>query len=358
MIQLGSRFARFTSNQPSYAAPFLAPAASQWQRYLATINTRKKTLLLCILDGWGHREEKEHNAIAQAHTPVYDNLLKTMPWGLLNASEKQVGLPKGQIGNSEVGHMNLGAGRIVYQDIMLIDKTVDDGELSSKLALRELIAKLDKSGGTCHLMGLVSPGGVHALQSHIAALANAVTAAGVPVAIHVFTDGRDTPPQDALNTLPAFLASLNEGSRVVTVTGRYWALDRDKRWDRVKKAYDAIVHGQGEATAANPANAVAQFYTTGKGDEFVSPTIIGEYTGMKDGDGVLFANFRADRAREILTALVDPKFDDFECGKKPHLAAACGMVVYSEDLGQWVSAIFPPKELKDTLGDIISKRKT
>eukprot|EP00462_Mataza_sp_D1_P022155 CAMPEP_0175130840 /NCGR_PEP_ID=MMETSP0087-20121206/6216_1 /TAXON_ID=136419 /ORGANISM="Unknown Unknown, Strain D1" /LENGTH=484 /DNA_ID=CAMNT_0016413075 /DNA_START=125 /DNA_END=1579 /DNA_ORIENTATION=+ len=293
-----------------------------------------------------------------AKTPCYDKLLQTQPWSLLNASEKEVGLPSGQIGNSEVGHMNLGAGRVVYQDIIMIDDAVEAGELPSRPALAEMVQKLQQTGGTCHLMGLVSPGGVHSMQSHIAALANCVAAAGVPVAIHAFTDGRDTPPKDAVNSIPDFTASLDgQNIQVATVTGRYWALDRDNRWDRVKTAFDAIAHGRGQAEANSPLEAVTQSYTKDTPDEFIAPTIIGGYNGMKDGDGVLMANFRADRAREILSAFVEPGFDEFDTGNVASLSAACGMVVYSEDLSKHVTAIFPPKDIRNTFGEVVSKSR-
>ncbi|MEQ9814483.1 MAG: 2,3-bisphosphoglycerate-independent phosphoglycerate mutase, partial [Azospirillaceae bacterium] len=210
------------------------------------------------------------------------------------------------------------------------------------------------SVGRCHLMGLMSPGGVHSHQDHMASLAAAVADAGVPVLIHAFTDGRDTPPQAGLDYLKEFERHLegHSGIRIATVDGRYYAMDRDKRWERVGKAYDAIVDAKGEH-AATPAQAIEQAYAADLGDEFVLPTVISDYDGMKDGDGVLFANFRADRARQILTALLDPGFDGFN-GRRVAIADACGMVEYSSALNRFMSAIFPPKSLTHTYGEIVA----
>ncbi len=272
-----------------------------------------KPVVLCILDGWGYREEQADNAIALGDTPNWDRLWANEPTALLDASEEEVGLPKGQMGNSEVGHMNLGAGRVVMQDLVMIDHAILNGDLERNQALYDLVKTLTKTGGTCHLMGLLSPGGVHSHQEHMAALAAILAREGVPVAIHAFTDGRDVPPQSAKDQVAEFMADVFElpGVEIATVIGRYYAMDRDKRWDRVAKAYAAMTHGEGER-AADPIQAIEQSYATGKHDEFILPTIIGDYSGMKDGDAILMANFRADRAREILSAYVEPGFDGFD----------------------------------------------
>ncbi len=314
-----------------------------------------RPVVLCILDGWGERADKADNAILDADTPHWHEFLKTSPHAQLQASELYVGLPAGQMGNSEVGHMNLGAGRVVTQDLPRIDKAVADGSIAKIEALQEFIARVKKSSGTAHLMGLVSPGGVHSHQDHIAALTKALAAAGIPVALHAFLDGRDTPPKSANGYVAKLLADIAgcKNTRIVTVSGRYYAMDRDKRWDRVAKAYETLVDAKGER-APDAKTAIAQSYAAGKTDEFVLPTVIGDYAGMKDGDGVLCANFRADRVREILTALVDPDFKDFPRARVVKFSAAAGMAEYSEALSHLLLTLFPPQDLSDTFGEVIS----
>lgn len=318
--------------------------------------TRPRPVVLCVLDGWGYREDPTDNAVALGRTPVFDRLWQAGPRAFLNACEEDVGLPKGQIGNSEVGHMNLGAGRVVFQDLPMIDKAIGEGELSRNPALQALIAKLRDGRGACHLMGLTSPGGVHAHQNHMAALARTIATAGVPVVVHIFTDGRDVPPQSARGQVAKFLEDLSglENVRIGTVDGRYFAMDRDKRWERVEKAYAAMVAAKG-AAASDAVAAIERSYADGTTDEFILPTVIDGYTGMTDGDGIVMANFRADRAREILTALLDPKFKGFERGKPVAFAGAVGMVEYSSDLNDFMTAIFPPKTLTNVLGEVVSR---
>ena len=321
-----------------------------------TETNRPRPVVLCILDGWGYREEREDNAIAQGNTPNWDRLWSSEPRAFLEASEEEVGLPKGQMGNSEVGHMNLGAGRVVRQDLVMIDHAIVEGELERNAALTGLAKTLRASGGRCHLLGLLSPGGVHSHQDHIAALAGVLAHEGVPVEIHAFTDGRDVPPQSAKDQMAEFMADVHAlpGVNVATVSGRYYAMDRDKRWDRVAKAYAALVSAEGEK-AADPIQAIEQSYAAGTHDEFILPTVIDGYTGMKDGDAILMANFRADRAREILAAFVDPAFDGFERAAVPKLAAAVGMVEYSSTLAKLMTTIFPPKSLTKVLGEVVSE---
>ena len=268
-----------------------------------------RPVILCILDGWGDREDGDDNAIFHANTPNWDRFVTQYPRAQLAASENDVGLPHGQMGNSEVGHMNLGAGRVVMQDLPLIDQAVSDGSLESNPALVDFTAALKESGGTCHLMGLLSPGGVHSHQDHIASLANAVAKTGVPVRIHGFLDGRDTPPSSAKDYAAKLINDIDDAAdcRIATIGGRYYAMDRDNRWERNTLAYHAMVTADGE-NAADPISAIEQSYAAGTTDEFVLPTVIGDYTGMTDGDGILMANFRSDRVRQILTALVDPAF--------------------------------------------------
>ena len=316
---------------------------------------RPKPLMLCILDGWGERSNGADNAIDKAKTPVWHELMRRWPHAHLNASEHYVGLPDGQMGNSEVGHTNIGAGRVVLQDLPRIDKALADGKVARLPALQDFIAKLKQSGGTAHVMGLVSPGGVHSHQRQIAALASIVSDAGVPVAVHAFLDGRDTPPQSASGYLKQFQQEIagHGASRIASVTGRYYAMDRDKRWDRVAKAYAALAAGDGEH-AEDAVKAVKAAYARGETDEFVLPTLIGDYRGMKDGDGVFFANFRADRIREIATALLDPDFSDFTRQKRIAFAAALGLVEYSTELNRFIATLFPPEDLSGTLGEIVS----
>lgn len=317
---------------------------------------RPRPAVLCILDGWGHRPDPKDNAILDARTPNYDRLIATCPQGLIDASETFVGLPKGQMGNSEVGHMNLGAGRVAVPDLPRIDNAIEDGSLARNPALAELLATLKKTGGTCHLMGLASPGGVHAHQDHLVVLANLIAGAGVPVAIHAFLDGRDMPPRSALECAAHIEAGLKPGLpiRFATVSGRFYPMDRDKRWDRVALAYDAMVDGRGEP-ATTPKQAIDRAYAAGLDDEFVKPTVIQGYAGMKDGDGVLMFNYRSDRAREILTSLLDPLFDGFKRPRFVTFAAAAGMVEYSTALNPLLKALFPPEVIKMGLGETISK---
>ena len=320
------------------------------------MSVRPRPALLCILDGWGYREDAPDNATTRANAPVFRKYWAQSPHAVLEACEEHVGLPAGQIGNSEVGHMNLGAGRVIFQDLPLIDRTIARGELEANPDLQNFIAALKKSGGVCHLMGLASPGGVHSHQDHMVALARIVAAGGVDVEIHAFLDGRDVPPQSAGEQIAKLCTDVQKiaGARVVTLCGRYYAMDRDKRWDRVERAYDLVVQGVG-ARAAEAVAAITESYAANINDEFVNPVVLGDYAGMKDGDGILFANFRADRAREILTTLLDPAFDGFARKKIVSFAAAAGMVEYSGALNKYLTALFPPKKVEDSLGEIISK---
>ncbi len=315
-----------------------------------------RPVVLCILDGWGHRPDLRYNAILKAHTPNYDRLIAACPQGLIDASETFVGLPKGQMGNSEVGHMNLGAGRVAVPDLPRIDNAIADGSLASNRTLRDFIAALKSSGAACHLMGLASPGGVHAHQDHLVVLANLIAEAGVTVWIHAFLDGRDMPPRSALECLDQIQAGLKPGLpiRFGTVSGRFYPMDRDKRWERVTLAYEALVDARGE-TAETARAAVEKGYAAGQDDEFVLPTVIDGYAGMKDGDGVLMFNYRADRARQILTALLDPMFDGFKRSRLVRFAGAVGMTEYSAALDPFLKTLFPPEAIKMGLGETVSK---
>ena len=265
---------------------------------------QRRPVMLVVLDGWGWREDRADNAVRQAKTPTFDRLWQTGPHGFLRTSGKDVGLPDGQMGNSEVGHLNIGAGRVVMQDLPRIDAAIASGEIERAPALLDLIKKLKASGGTCHLIGLVSPGGVHSHQRHGAALAKLLDRAGIPTLVHAITDGRDTPPQSAGDDIKRLIAALPKSVTIASVSGRYYAMDRDKRWDRVEKAYNAMVVADGPRFADAPA-VVADAYADKKFDEFIVPAAVGDYRGMKDGDGILCFNFRSDRVREILSAMLD-----------------------------------------------------
>ncbi len=325
----------------------------------STERKQRKPVVLCILDGWGHRLERDNNAIALADTPTWDRWLSDgaqgQPHALVETSGRDVGLPDGQMGNSEVGHMNIGAGRVLLQDLPKIDAAVGDGTLAKQPALKEFITALKNSGGTCHLLGLVSPGGVHSHQDHMAALANIVSEAGVTVRIHAFLDGRDTPPQSARGFMERFLQDIGRGKEtsVATVAGRYYAMDRDKRWDRIERAYNALVTAKGN-NASDALAAIDHAYADDVTDEFLEPVVIDGFTGMDDGDGVLMANFRADRARQILTALLEPDFEDFSRPRVPVLNAALGLVEYSDILAKRMTAIFPSDVPENSLGQVVA----
>ncbi|MEO1193574.1 MAG: 2,3-bisphosphoglycerate-independent phosphoglycerate mutase [Pseudomonadota bacterium] len=312
---------------------------------------RPRPVVLCILDGWGEAPAAEDNAIALAKTPYLDGLFASRPHGLIEASELHVGLPSGQMGNSEVGHMNLGAGRVVLQDLPRIDQALEDGSLARSPELAAFVAKLKASGGKAHLMGLLSPGGVHAHQDHLAGLAEILHAQGIEVLIHAILDGRDTPPKSAAPFSKAFQQSTD--APIVTLSGRFYAMDRDKRWDRVSRAYHCMTGAEGER-AVDAEAGLAAAYDRDESDEFVAPTALGDYAGMADGDGLIMGNFRADRAREILTALVDPAFDGFARDRQIAFAARLGMVSYSSDLDAFLPALFPPGDLAETLGEVVA----
>jgi 2,3-bisphosphoglycerate-independent phosphoglycerate mutase len=260
------------------------------------------------------------------------------------------------MGNSEVGHMNIGSGRVVSQDLPRIDVAIEDGSLGAKPALRELIAKVKASKGAVHLMGLLSPGGVHSHQDHMAALVKVFADAHLPVFVHAFLDGRDTPPKSAKGFVEKFLGDIDgtPGVRMATVSGRYYAMDRDKRWNRVQKAYDAMV----DASAPRHTDIFAALdasYGENVTDEFVIPAVLGDYAGMGDGDALLFANFRANRAREISLALLDPEFQGFERNRVIQFSAAAGLTEYSEELAALMAAVFPPEDVRETLGEVMAE---
>ena len=319
-----------------------------------TTSNSSRPVMLCILDGWGYRAESKDNAIAQAATPTWDRLVSSEPTAFLETSGLNVGLPDGQMGNSEVGHMNLGAGRVVMQDLPRVDQALADGSVAKNPILGDFIAALKKSGGTCHMIGLMSPGGVHSHQDHMAGIARIIAKEGIPVRVHALLDGRDTPPSSGREFVAKFEGDVAGADvKVVTLIGRYFAMDRDKRWERVQLGYDAMVSGKGVAAATADAG-MTSAYAAGETDEFVKPVIVGGYEGMRDGDGVFMANFRADRAREILTAMVDPAFSGFERSRTVEFAAKLGMVEYSTELNAFFPALFPAETLSNILGELVS----
>ena len=313
-----------------------------------------RPVMLVILDGWGWREESADNAIRLAQTPHFDRLLANFPHALLSASGEDVGLPAGQMGNSEVGHLNIGAGRVVMQELPRIDAAIRDGALAANPALGDFIVRLRRSGGTCHLLGLLSPGGVHSHDRHALALARLLAGADIPVMVHAITDGRDMPPQSAAAILAEFRANLPASAKIASVSGRYYAMDRDQRWERVRKAYLAIAEAEGPAFA-DAASAVDAAYAEQVTDEFIVPSVIGGYRGMKDGDGLLCFNFRADRVREILGALVAADFSGFPRPRRIAFAAQAGMTQYSTALAADLATLFPPISMENLLGGVIAK---
>ncbi|MGC3988669.1 MAG: 2,3-bisphosphoglycerate-independent phosphoglycerate mutase [Chthoniobacteraceae bacterium] len=324
-----------------------------------------KPVVLIIRDGWGvnpgGREKAVENGDATllARTPFHDHLYATYPQARLSASGMDVGLPDGQMGNSEVGHLNLGAGRIVYQDLTRINKAILDGELAKNPILQEAFAKAKNS--RLHFIGLVSDGGVHSHQDHLIAIAQAAKDAGVQdILVHAITDGRDTSPKGGAGYLDYVEEGLKpSGAQIATVIGRYYAMDRDKRWDRNKLAWDAIVLGKGELLSGDPSDAVkAAYEKEPRGDEFLLPMIFSHANEqrVRNGDVIVWLNFRADRARQLTEAFMDPEFKNFDTEGKPQLAGYYTLTEYKESYTDWgVKAILLPASMENLLGEVVSK---
>lgn len=317
----------------------------------------KKTTALIILDGWGHREESDFNAIQHAKTPFWDHIWKENPHTLIATSGMAVGLPEGQMGNSEVGHMNLGAGRIVYQNFTRITKDIQDSTFNQNPALSNAIDQAIKNDKAVHLLGLLSPGGVHSHEDHIAAAIEMAEQKGAKkVYVHAFLDGRDMPPRSAKDSLEKIDNLLKEKGlgRIATMIGRYYAMDRDNRWDRVQKAYDMLTLGQAEFFYDSPIDALNAAYSRDENDEFVQATVIGNQQDalIQDGDSVIFMNFRADRARELTRSFVTPDFNEFEQRKRPELADFVMLTEYAADIQ--TSCAYPPSSLPNSLGEYMS----
>jgi 2,3-bisphosphoglycerate-independent phosphoglycerate mutase len=314
-----------------------------------------KPLVLMILDGWGHREDAPDNAISLASTPCWDELWRNQATTLLDTSGESVGLPAGQMGNSEVGHMNIGAGRIVFQDFTRISRAIEDGSFDHNEALISVIARTVENGGTLHVMGLLSPGGVHSHDEHFQATVTLAHRKGARrIAVHGFLDGRDMPPRSAEASIIEMqeLLDATPGAHFATVGGRYYAMDRDQRWERVERAWDAVRHGRSELSYASALEALSAAYAREENDEFVQPSLVGDYRGVNDGDGIIFINFRADRARELTRAFVEQPFEGF-ARQAPALAGFVCMTEYLAGLP--VSIAYPNEEIPELFGEILSR---
>lgn len=314
---------------------------------------RPKPVVLTILDGYGCGSRDAHDAVHLAHTPCMDSLLSNYPHTTINASELHVGLPHGQMGNSEVGHMNIGAGRVVMQDLPRIDTAIADGTLADDASIQHFIFLAKKGTGVCHLLGLISDGGVHSHQDHVVAMAKILSEKGMKVVVHAFLDGRDTPPKSASQFVQKLEADLAGCATIGTIGGRYFAMDRDKRWDRVQRAYNVMVNKKGNVFESAK-DAISAAYAENITDEFVPPARIGGFDSMHDGDAIMMCNFRADRARQILTALLDNAFAEFPRVRAVHFSATLGMVEYSSALAAFMPAVFPPESLRELLGEVVS----
>jgi 2,3-bisphosphoglycerate-independent phosphoglycerate mutase len=316
-----------------------------------------KPLVLMILDGFGHSESPDSNAIMAARTPVWDSLWASAPHTLVSGSGMDVGLPDGQMGNSEVGHMNLGAGRVVYQDFTRVTKAIADGEFFDNPAICEAVDKAVAGEGAVHIMGLVSPGGVHSHEDHLVAMVDlAVRRGAEKIFVHAFLDGRDTPPRSAqpsLKMLEQAYQRLGKG-RTATLIGRYFAMDRDNRWDRVESAYQLIVDGAAQFTAASAVDGLSAAYERGENDEFVKATRIGDAAPVADGDAVIFMNFRADRARELSRAFVEPDFNGFARPRQLEMAGFVMLTRYAADIP--APCAYPPASLDNVLGEYLASQ--
>ena len=317
----------------------------------------QKPVMLLILDGWGYREEKtQDNAIEVGNTPNWHKLLETCPNCLVETSGLDVGLPHGQMGNSEVGHMNIGAGRVVMQDLPRIDEAFKNDTVEKNSTILDLISTLKANGKACHVMGLMSDGGVHSHQNHIVGLCKILDKNGIKTYVHIITDGRDTPPTSGKGFIAEFEASIKALSnvKIATLSGRFYAMDRDKRWDRVEQAFSTIALGEGN-NFATIQEAVEASYKEKVNDEFIVPCTIADYKGFEDGDALLMANYRSDRAREITYALADKDFSGFARKKFFTLSQAIGMTEYSVDHNRFLKVVFGPQTLTKIYGEVVAE---
>ena len=317
---------------------------------------RKKPVVLCIMDGWGIPVDNKYSAIAKANVPNYNNFLKEYPNSKLNASGEFVGLPEGQMGNSEVGHTNIGAGRLVLQTLPMINKDVANNTLKDRPVIKDFISKMKSSNKTMHLIGLMSNGGVHSHINHIINITKSFADNGINVDLHFIADGRDVAQKSALIFVETLNNELKNYSnvKIATVSGRFYAMDRDKRWDRIEKAYNTIVLAESEKNFKTAEEAIENSYANEITDEFIVPATISDYKGMQDGDGFLFCNFRADRARELTMALGDKNFDAFARKKVINFTVMGELTEYSEDHAKYLSTIYTPEEIVNSLGEVVS----
>ena len=307
------------------------------------------------MDGWGINKDPKNNAVALANTPNLDFLTKNFSYATLDASGEDVGLPTGQVGNSEVGHMNLGSGRVVLQTLPKINKAFANNEIEKNKNFQNFLSNHNKNK-TVHLLGLCSDGGVHSHSNHILEISKLLEKNNCKACIHIFSDGRDCSPKQLRHQIKKFEMSLPKNIKIVSLIGRFYSMDRDNRWERVKKAFDLIVYGKYERKFSNLSIGLEEAYKNNETDEFISPTLIGDYKGFKDGDSLIMINFRADRVRELLTAILDPKFKEFEKDTNtPILSNNLGMIEYSKELSNFMNSIFVKEKIKDTLGEVISK---
>ena len=319
-----------------------------------TLSDHTKPVVLCIMDGWGIAPPGDMNAVSSAHTPIYDGLLNRYPHATLEASGPAVGLPEGQPGNSEVGHMNIGAGRCVLQDLPRIHQAIEDNQFANIKALKDFISSLQDSGGRAHIIGLFSTGGVHAHSDHSLALVDILSRAGIEVVLHAITDGRDTLPKIACQHWESFEEKLSHPITLGSVIGRYYAMDRDNRHERTQAAFDVMASGTAPYRASSFIEAIEQAYVRGEGDEFIQATLINDYSGMQSGDGIFMTNFRVDRARQILTALMSPEvIGRTEQDRPENLHYLTMTPVFSDDPA--LPYCFGPQDLSDGLGETVAK---
>ena len=319
---------------------------------------QRSKVLLCILDGWGVDEKNSSavDAIKISDTPFYDHILKNNPNSLLSASSNDVGLPNGQMGNSEVGHCTIGAGRVVYQDLPRINKYIDEGLLPKNSKIKNLIAKTKEKKSSCHLIGMFSDGGVHSHNNHIFEVSQLILSSGIKVFLHIFTDGRDVGQKTAQNYINEFQSkfSSNKNIQIASIAGRYYGMDRDKNWDRIKISYDAIVNG-GNSRFNNITQYIEEHYKKNITDEFFTPAADQNYQGIKDNDSIFFLNFRADRIRQISQSIVSPNFSHFQT-RKINFISKLGMTEYSDVLNNYLEVVFPKIEIKNSLGEVLQNQ--
>lgn len=319
-------------------------------------NNKKEPFVLCILDGWGLSDKKEESAIYKANPEFFNSLMEKYPHSELEASGIYVGLPDGQMGNSEVGHTNIGAGRVVFQDLPRITKAVKDNKIKKNDAYKECVKLTKKANGRVHLIGLLSDGGVHSHIDHIIDIAKNLAKEKLTVYMHCLLDGRDTAQKSAITYINKFIEETKkfDNVKIASIGGRYYGMDRDNKWDRIEKAYNVIVNGQEGDFSVNPQKIIEESYLNNITDEFIEPIAVNDYKGMQDGDSFIFCNFRADRARQLTKALCMPNFDLFERKRVINFSAKVQLTEYSTEHSTFMSTMFPPEVIKDSLGEVIA----